>query len=836
MPVPRVASAKPTVPPDDWSEEDKARFNALQAATQKLREKRFFDGTNVSDSVQSVLTKEMNAMVQGIVVFTDGRSTEGSDLVYEELERRAKAANIPIFVVGVGDDRPQVKIEIVDIRGPVQVQPEDHFKIVVEMTGEGLPDVDIQPTLEIVNVVKDKSGNPKTDKAGKEDTLDITLIEAEDKTNANKKRREVSLGRDPIVLTPDKLTPDKQEKPIKFDRSSPPRVQVEYSIDAYTLAKAKGIDLTAGEYANAKWEIGETKESELRARPHVPKDRMEIMAAKEHIGDPLDLRVIKRPVRVLLLASGPTRDFQFLNNLLIREVEKKRAEESIHMQLPPGRTPAERRTGVVLGPPQERLLDHFPDRVDKPSDNPADKYYDLAEYDVIVAFDPDWSQLTEDDMKNLQRWVDKGGGLIVVGGPINTVQLAKPGAKNDKVKPVLELYPVNLKDVRIDELDRTTEQPWALTFEGATPEMEFLKLDDNPERKFLSDWTEFFYGVSELAKGDLPPVQNGFFSYYPAESVKVGAQVVARFTDPRSKMKDGTQMPFIVLSDPNSGRRVVWIANGETYRLRKFNEGYFERLWTKLLRYAGANNQAKVSKRISLNMSSKYKAMQFINVEARIDGPGGVPLGKNAKVKISLKVPTGVDPKEIPTEIEMKPKPGRDPLDEGKFQAKFQVRSPGEYGLELTVKDTGDTDSRKFTVVEANPELDDTRPDFDRMYHMASEADSVIARMAPADGAELRKRLQRPKLNASPGKEATDDKTRLFFDLKNAELIPNCMVSRSDTRTTRGQIEDIWDKEAEVWLPLVGWFTIMPFPYGWLYVAVLLFSVEWLTRKLLRLA
>jgi hypothetical protein len=184
----------------------------------------------------------------------------------------------------------------------------------------------------------------------------------------------------------------------------------------------------------------------------------------------------------------------------------------------------------------------------------------------------------------------------------------------------------------------------------------------------------------------------------------------------------------------------------------------------------------------------------------------------------------------------MKPKPGRDPLDEGKFQAKFQVRSPGEYGLELKVTDTGDSDTRKFMVVEANPELDDTRPDFDRMYHMASDADAVIARMAPADGAKLKQALKRPKLNVSPGKEAQDDKTRLFFTLQNAQMIPDCMVSRTDTRTTRGQIDDIWDKEARIWLPGMGWITIMPFPYGWLYVAVLLFSIEWLTRKLLRLA
>jgi hypothetical protein len=809
-----IDGKKPQTAPDDWSKEDKQRFFTLEEENKKLRDRSFFRGTNVSDSVQSALIKELGNMVQGIVVFTDGHSTEGSDLVYEDLERRAKAANIPIFVVGIGEDRLITKIEIVDTRGPLQVQPEDTFKIVGEVTGQGLDEQDVDVTLVIQNVKKGADG--------KEEELEITVVEGEDKTNPNKKREEKSLGKT-IVLKP--------EKKATFDRGTPPRVQSEYVINAINLAKAAGIELEPAR----KWELGETKDSELRARQHVPKDRLEVFPGPEHVGDPLDFRVIKRPVRVLLMASGPTHDFQFLNTLMVREVEKKRGQLSVYMQLPPGRAPSERRTGVVLG--TDRLLEHFPNRLDKHSDDPNEKLYDLADYDVVVGFDPDWSQVSEEEMKLLKTWVDKGGGLIVLGGPINTLQLARPGASKDKVKPILELYPVILKDVRIDELDRTTEQPWPLSFDGATPEMEFLKLDDNPNRRFLADWEEFFYG-KELTKGEpMPPVMNGFYNYYPADAVKVGAQVVARFTDPRAKMKDGTQMPYIVLSDPNSGRRVVWIAYGETRRLRKHSEQFHERFWTKLLRYAAANNQSKINKRISLNMSNKYKSNQFIQIDARIDGPGGDPLPKDKKVKIQLKLPTGVEKGEIPTDFEMKPKPGRDPLDAGKFQAKFQVRSPGEYTLELRVEETGDTESRKFSVVEANPELDDTKPDFDRMYRMASEAEPVFARMAPDAAAELKKKLTKPKLTAQQpgkdGKEVKDDgKTRLYFTLSNADQIPNCMVTVPKTHTSRGEIKDTWDGPLD--LSPIG----MPvsLPYWWLWVSIGLFSIEWLTRKLLRLA
>src|SRR5262249_14423329 len=39
---------------------------------------RFFDGTAVGESLLEVIKQERNQMVQGIVIFTDGRSTEGS--------------------------------------------------------------------------------------------------------------------------------------------------------------------------------------------------------------------------------------------------------------------------------------------------------------------------------------------------------------------------------------------------------------------------------------------------------------------------------------------------------------------------------------------------------------------------------------------------------------------------------------------------------------------------------------------------------------------------------------------------------------------------------------
>jgi hypothetical protein len=169
---------------------------------------------------------------------------------------------------------------------------------------------------------------------------------------------------------------------------------------------------------------------------------------------------------------------------------------------------------------------------------------------------------------------------------------------------------------------------------------------------------------------------------------------------------------------------------------------------------------------------------------------------------------------------------------DGWFTARFLARVPGDYELQILVPETKDTQTQKFSVKESNPELDDTRPDFDRLYRLASEADDVLNRVPDAVAKELKQRLTRPKLGAA-GEDAKDkgeiseDKARLYFDLKNAELIPSCMLPDVKEQVSKGPVDDLWDKG----------FRLGPIdlPYV-LLLGVGLLSVEWLIRKLLRLA
>ena len=482
--------------------------------------------------------REAGNPLQAIIVFSDGRITEGSPDALAQLRERAALAKppIPIIVVAVGEDRPQVRIDIADLRVPQQVRPDDVFRVSATIIGEGLPDKEATAYLEISNAKKDEDLVVNNVKAGKPE---------------------------PIVL-PRKIV--LQEK-VKFSKSAGGLAEVEFAIDAAKLVAAAEKAVEPGaklELADSAWQF------ELR----VPKDDGEIFDKPEHRSEPAIMQVVKRPLRILLFAGEPTRDYQFCRSLFVRETEKNRAELCIRLQPAGGQT--DKQTNIVQIDPPERLLDRFPDRFGGDIKDEG-KFYNLEYYDLIIAFDVDWNQLGADQLEMVRRWVDQGGGLVTEGGPLNTLQLARPGPLREKFKPILTLYPVLLTDIRIHELDRTTADPWRFHFPGVSRETEFLRLDDDsPNPAEITGWREFFDGA---AKGDSAKAnpERGFYNYYPVEKAKEGATVVATFTDPRARLVDGSEQPYIVTMIYGSGR-TVWLGSGETWRLRNYRESYHEAL------------------------------------------------------------------------------------------------------------------------------------------------------------------------------------------------------------------------------------------------------------------
>jgi hypothetical protein len=73
----------------------------------------------------------------------------------------------------------------------------------------------------------------------------------------------------------------------------------------------------------------------------------------------------------------------------------------------------------------------------------------------------------------------------------------------------------------------------------------------------------------------------------------------------------------------------------------------------------------------------------------------------------------------------------------------------------------------------------------------------------------------------------------LFFDLNRAEIIPDLMTSQTKVQRNRGPIDDLWDDGPTLGTDNRGQPIVLP----WVLLLIVgLLSVEWLTRKLLRLA
>jgi hypothetical protein len=259
----------------------------------------------------------------------------------------------------------------------------------------------------------------------------------------------------------------------------------------------------------------------------------------------------------------------------LKAVENHRAELSICLQN--GR--------FVQDVPPERMLKRFPTRLDPPGSRAAkDEYSDLGRYDVVIAFDPDWAKLTAEQGRLLEKWLgQKGHGLILVAGPINTPQLARP-ATAARLKVIRDLLPVRLADVPKGG-PAGGDTPRALNFPAVE---KFLKLEDGKDP--LGGWSEFFFGKKRddwQRTKDQP--ERGFFTAYPVKSVRKAATVIAAVRDPAARIAaPGGQrqdLPYLVAMPLGKGRS-VYLGSGELWRLRMFREGFHERLWTQLIGYA----------------------------------------------------------------------------------------------------------------------------------------------------------------------------------------------------------------------------------------------------------
>ncbi len=146
-------------------------------------------------------------------------------------------------------------------------------------------------------------------------------------------------------------------------------------------------------------------EGKWSVRARIAKDPQEAYPYAVHLRTRTDINVVQKKIRILLVGDAPGREFTFLRTMLVREVQDQRATLTTYVQNDAGKN------RLLTPEKDEQLLDRFPDRFDISSNkalaNEEDRKLNLNEYDLIIAFDPDWSELTEQQAGDLSRPGDR---------------------------------------------------------------------------------------------------------------------------------------------------------------------------------------------------------------------------------------------------------------------------------------------------------------------------------------------------------------------------------------------------------------------------------------------
>lgn len=409
-----------------------------------------------------------------------------------------------------------------------------------------------------------------------------------------------------------------------------------------------------------------TKPGSWQFTVKAPVDRLELRSDDNAASAGFD--VIDRKLNVLLWAGGPTREYQFLRNLLYRD-----PSFALTVLLESARDDASQEAGTI-----RRV---FPETRDE-----------LFPFDAIVAIDPDWSVLPAERQELIAEWVARqAGGLVVVAGPVYTPRLARMG---DELSKIRELWPVIPRDVLVSELeaDATTE-PWPVHISSEGESTDYLRLEEDSATS-NQRWKEF----------------SGFFSAYPIAGKKPAASVLATSGNPRSAFPGGT--PLFAHQYYGSGRS-FYLGSGEIWRLRRLGEQYYDRFWVQLLRAMSQGRLLRGSSRGTFLLEGdRFSFGSPVNVRVRLLADDFTPLISIASLPISIIAPTG-----LPSEIVL----NRDVSRPGEFTGRLLPTSAGEYRLQLLVPNSDQWLERRFQVTMSDLEFENPRPDHANLVRIASE-------------------------------------------------------------------------------------------------------------------
>lgn len=463
------------------------------------------------------------------------------------------------------------------------------------------------------------------------------------------------------------------------------------------------------------------------------------------------VRVIERKNRVLIFSGGPSREYQFVRNLLFRD----RDVES-HVLLQTGRD--------GMSQEAQKILTEFP------ADRAA-----LTQYDAILAFDADWTKVSDAQAEALELWVaEQAGGLMLIAGSVEMPKWLARAASGTRSSHLRSLSPVVL-DQRGSQLlvsGRTeSESAWPVAITPDGLQSDFLWLNDDP-----------------VTSGKLWDSFKGIFSFFSAYQLKPGAKALALFSDPTAKV-DG-QLPIYLASHFYGAGRVVFQGGSEMWRLREVGDQYFDRYYTKLVRWISQGRLLLDSDRGVLLVDREQALLgDQVTVRAVLKDERFEPLIRS-EVVARL-----VDPLKRNGPLMLRPL--GDGTQPGVYTGQFSVQIAGEYAIQLQLGGMASGEILTATVKAKIPAVEMQR---------AERFDELLGQLAVQSGGKY-------LIGVAQAVAPTGSESRSAL---SAGIVPQDQVSF---------LPGVPDRRFQLrWL---GWLM------AWIAGSL---SLEWLSRRLHRLA
>lgn len=378
----------------------------------------------------------------------------------------------------------------------------------------------------------------------------------------------------------------------------------------------------------------------------------------------VNVEIVQRKTKVLLIAGGPNREFRFLRNQLYRD-----SDITLHVWLQSAKSGADQES--------DELLQEFPTDENE-----------LFSYDCIVAFDADWRLLALEQAAALERWVaEKAGGLILIAGPVNTPEWTRRPRGDESIDLVRQLYPVSFFSQGTAQLKLGRfggKEAYPLDFSREGRASRFLWLGESAVDSAQS-WDQF----------------DGVFGYYAVNESKPGADVLASFADPDTAIEG--ELPIYLASQFYGAGRVFFQASAEMWRVRSIDVDYFQDYYTQIIRWASQGRLLRDSNRgVLLTDRDQCWMGDQVNVQAILRNAADEPLMAES-VSATLTRPDGS--KQV-----MLLQASGGAVRPGTFDAQFPTTSEGEYRISLPVPESPSLDVLTTTVRSSIPDLEKAKP------------------------------------------------------------------------------------------------------------------------------